>query len=254
MVPLGLAVVVAGGWILGLACWLVSIAMNWELHRLINRKGRVQSRTILTAVLSALLFLGMHLVSTGPFLLWTLAGAVLASSAGLWVRKPILSGLAFLYATLPPLAFFALREGERGALLLVVVLLLVWTTDIAAYFAGRGFGGPRLAPTRSPNKTWSGCLGALICTGLLGAAIGGFLQEPVLPWAIIALCASVVAQLGDLFESAIKRWANVKDSSQLIPGHGGVLDRLDSLMAASLFFYLVGALAPSAWLPYWGLS
>lgn len=252
MVPLGLAVVSAGGQVLAVACWLVASIMNWELNRLIKPDSGLRMRTALTSGLAGLLLLGMGLVGSGPFLLWVLAGACLAAAAGLWVGKPVVSGLAFLYATLPPLAFFALREGDRGAIVLVTMLLFVWTTDIAAYFAGRGFGGPRLASSPSPNKTWAGSLGALICTSLLGGAVGGFLGEPVLAWGALALAVSVVAQAGDLFESAIKRRAKVKDMSQLIPGHGGFLDRLDSLMAASLFFYLVKAFAPSGWPPFWG--
>ncbi|MFC6490689.1 phosphatidate cytidylyltransferase, partial [Nitratireductor sp. GCM10026969] len=112
------------------------------------------------------------------------------------------------------------------------------------FFVGRALGGPRLAPAISPGKTWSGAIGGALGGLAAGLAVAGFDSgEPALLWGgLVALALSVVSQAGDLFESALKRRHGVKDSGRLIPGHGGVMDRVDGLVAAALLFYLLGAL------------
>ena len=124
----------------------------------------------------------------------------------------------------------------------------MWATDIAAYFAGRGFGGPLLSPKDSPNKTWTGAIGALVCACLAGAAVARAAGGDFNHWLIAGLLLSVVAQAGDILESRFKRLFGVKDTSGIVPGHGGVLDRLDALMAAvavsALIIRFTPALAP----------
>ena len=123
-----------------------------------------------------------------------------------------------------------------------LILLVILIVGLAAYFAGRAIGGPKLAPSISPNKTWSGAIG-----GLIGAVAGGGAiampsnAKTFLVIAAIAIVLSIVSQAGDLFESRMKRLFNVKDSSNLIPGHGGVMDRLDGFVAAALLALLIGA-------------
>jgi len=119
---------------------------------------------------------------------------------------------------------------------------VVWGTDIAAYFTGRAIGGPKLAPRISPGKTWSGAVGGAVIAMIAGTALiyvveGAFLW----PVAFLALILSIISQSGDLFESYIKRRFGVKDSSHLIPGHGGVMDRVDGLVFASIAAFLVDA-------------
>jgi len=125
----------------------------------------------------------------------------------------------------------------------VLLFAIVWTTDVLGYFAGRALGGPKLLPAVSPKKTWSGAiagtLGAMIVAVLVVEYFGLFNRAAI---AIIALLLSVVAQLGDIFESWIKRQFGAKDASQLIPGHGGVMDRLDGFWAAALIGCLIGLL------------
>jgi len=124
---------------------------------------------------------------------------------------------------------------------------VVWGTDIVAYFTGRAIGGPKLAPAISPNKTWSGAIGGLVGAVAAGAAI--VMPSNVKTFLIIAAIAvalSIVSQAGDLFESRMKRLFNVKDSSALIPGHGGVMDRLDGFVAAALLALAIGA-ARAGW-------
>lgn len=123
--------------------------------------------------------------------------------------------------------------------LTLYLLLVVWGTDIGAYFAGRRFGGPKLCPRISPSKTWSGLCGGMLMAATLAfiAAKVQHIQRPEIAL-VLALVLAVVAQLGDLFESYVKRRCGVKDSGHLIPGHGGVLDRIDGLIFAALFLVL----------------
>lgn len=148
----------------------------------------------------------------------------------LWV----MSGVA--YVGLPAMAFVILRgENQSGMLAIMWLFAVVWAADICAYFAGRVIGGPKLAPRISPKKTWAGLVGAIaggVAAGAAvayGAGLAGFVALGLLGGAL-----AIVEQSGDLFESALKRHYGVKDSGRLIPGHGGVLDRVDGLVAASL--------------------
>ena len=118
---------------------------------------------------------------------------------------------------------------------------VVWATDIAAYFVGRAVGGPKLAPRLSPNKTWSGSIGGLAGAVLAAVLVVHFGGVGGMPAAIVvAMALSTVAQIGDLAESAIKRRFGVKDASSLIPGHGGLMDRLDGFVAAAVLACLIG--------------
>lgn len=151
----------------------------------------------------------------------------------------------FAYALIPALSLLWIRERpEIGLLLLLWVFIVTWSTDIGAYFAGRTFGGPKLAPAISPNKTISGLVGGMTAAELLGSL---WAWQFGLPTALFFLAApfAFAAQMGDLFESHLKRKAQVKDSGTIFPGHGGMLDRLDGLvMVASLtaFASLAGLL------------
>lgn len=155
-----------------------------------------------------------------------------------------------------PAAALANLRGDTAAGLAAVLFLfaVVWATDIAAYFTGRAIGGPKLAPTISPGKTWSGAIGGTVAGIVCGVAVANG-AGAVNVWlvALIAAAMSVAGQIGDLFESALKRRYSVKDSSKLIPGHGGVLDRVDGLVIAAVVLWALGWLAsgeaqPAAWL------
>lgn len=151
-------------------------------------------------------------------------------NARIWV----VAGVA--YVGLPAMAFVILRgESAAGMLTIMWLLAVVWAADICAYFAGRLIGGPKLAPGISPKKTWAGLLGAIAGGIASGIAVGyGAGLASLIPLGLLGGVLAVVEQLGDLFESALKRHYGVKDSGRLIPGHGGVLDRVDGLVAASL--------------------
>jgi len=136
-----------------------------------------------------------------------------------------------LYLGIPSFAMLSL--GWVDEILVFWVFIVTWATDILAYFAGRSIGGPKLAPRISPNKTWAGLVGGVVGAGLLGWATAAYFEmEPIFHW--LGAPMGVVAQAGDLYESWVKRRAGVKDSGAMLPGHGGVLDRLDGLLAVAL--------------------
>jgi phosphatidate cytidylyltransferase len=153
-------------------------------------------------------------------------------------------GWGYVYVALPTFALAVLNWA--WAELVFWPMVVTWSTDIFAYFAGRGIGGPKLAPRVSPNKTWAGLIGGMAGAAVLGAAVARLLDlDPIFYWAGAPL--GLLAQLGDLYESWVKRRAGVKDSGSLIPGHGGVLDRVDGLLPVALaaFLILVGSLGLS---------
>ena len=168
-----------------------------------------------------------------------LAGGVLLGlfARGYDRRRAVWLGAGVVYCGLPVVALIALRGLPQGFALTVWTLAIVWATDIFAYFAGRTIGGAKLAPAISPNKTWSGLVGgmagAALTAWLLARGFGGSIA--VQRYALFAgPLLAVAAQGGDLFESGMKRRAGIKDSGTLLPGHGGVLDRLDGLVPVAV--------------------
>ena len=187
----------------------------------------------------------------------------LAAAAVLWEWMKLVAGPGWIaagigYAGVMFVAPMVLRaDGELGFLAMVLLFAVVWTTDVLGYFAGRAFGGPKLLPAVSPKKTWSGAiagtLGATIVAVVVARLFGAFNGGAI---AAVALVLSVVAQLGDLLESWVKRQFGAKDASHLIPGHGGVMDRLDGFWAAALVGCVIGLLrggfdAPARGLLIW---
>jgi phosphatidate cytidylyltransferase len=154
-----------------------------------------------------------------------------------WMRGPLWMLLGLVYVILPCAALIWLRQTpEIGRHVVFWLFCAVWATDTGAYFAGRTIGGPKLIPRISPNKTWAGLLGGMVSAGIAGGIIASL--DPAMPalgLAALAALVAVVSQAGDFTESAVKRYFGVKDSSRLIPGHGGVLDRLDGLLFAAPF-------------------
>lgn len=160
--------------------------------------------------------------------------------------------LGVVYIIIPTLLMVGLRGNEVGFdtigfQRLLFVMACVIGADVGAYFGGSTMGGPKLAPKLSPNKTWSGFFSGQLLAILLGSLIGQFVGIGWLAGALLALPIAIFSVLGDLFESGIKRMLNVKDTGGLMPGHGGLLDRLDSLMAAIIGFEVILLLFPSVW-------
>ncbi len=162
----------------------------------------------------------------------TLAGVALAR--GLSPARPVAFGVPYL--GVGAVALVWLREPvSSGGANVIVLLLIVWASDIGAYVVGRAVGGPRLAPLISPGKTWSGAIGGLLAAAATGLAASAILGGGPLSWRPLgfALLIGATGQAGDLFESQLKRHFGVKDSSHMIPGHGGLLDRLDAVLTAA---------------------
>jgi phosphatidate cytidylyltransferase len=147
--------------------------------------------------------------------------------------SPWSAGLAGLLSLVPAwLALKRLLEIRHGAQWVLFALVLVWMADIGAYFCGRRFGRRRLAPAVSPGKTWEGALGGLVASGLVAIAGGAWFRLPLEPFLALCLAAVAFSIVGDLTESLLKRFAGMKDSGTLFPGHGGVMDRIDSVTGA----------------------
>lgn len=208
--------------------------------------ARVLSALVLGPAVLAAIYLGFPyfeaLIAIGAVLMvaeWRRMIAAVEAKAAWW-----LGGL--LYIAAPCAALLWLRaDAETGRATVLWVFVVVWAADTGAYLAGRAIGGPKLAPSISPKKTWAGLIGGLVASGAAGWATAAFfagdggLEKPVL-----AVFASggigFVSALGDLLESAVKRRLGVKDSGTLIPGHGGLFDRVDGLFAAAVAAALIG--------------
>jgi len=199
--------------------------------------------TAATVVLPGAVFAGFFAI--GGWLL--LAAVILWLLMPLWfVRRPVLPGVikAFIGVTLLAATGIALHDLKALSLdgrWLLFAFLLVWAADTGAYFAGRRFGRHKLAPSISPGKTWEGVAGGLLLTLVAGTLAVIVLPAEMSPaWFLLIAVVFAVSVVGDLFESLLKRQAGVKDSGTLLPGHGGVLDRLDSLLAAAPMLIVAG--------------
>ncbi|MEL7546193.1 MAG: phosphatidate cytidylyltransferase [Pseudomonadota bacterium] len=224
LIPFGLLVVSQGGPVLALGCALFAGMMAFEWVRM------SASPTLVWMVLFAMLpSLIAPLVGLPVALLCLLGLALPAARVHPLEQERFMAAFGYLYVAGMPLALFLVREGPwNGQSAALIVMGVVWGSDTAAYFVGKGLGGPRLTP-ESPSKTWSGAIGAVVFSifcGYLAARITG---GDVIVWLISGAILSILAQSGDLIESMIKRRYGVKDASGLVPGHGGILDRVDGL-------------------------
>jgi len=204
--------------------------------------GGLVARTLAAVILAPLVLLVVYIGS--PLFE---AVVVIGSLVLLWEWRGISGGDAgwmvagLIYVIPPAAALVWLRlDPTQGRETVYWLMAAIWATDIGAYAAGRTIGGPRLAPSISPKKTWSGLAGGITCAALVGAGAATYLgKSAAWPLALASAGLAVVGQAGDLLESALKRRFGVKDASRLIPGHGGLLDRVDGLLPAVLVVALV---------------
>jgi phosphatidate cytidylyltransferase len=224
----------AGAWPFGILFALVAGVASWEWGRVVRGEA----------------FDGLLLLHTGAVVaavLLAVAGYGVPAAIGLlvvaivmlilrWRQRDVLTGAGVLATGLPGVSLAWLRTDDAHGLVAVLfVFLVVWATDVGGYVFGRALGGPKLWVRVSPNKTWAGAIGGLFLAGVAGLATGWFSTSPdLMGTGLIAVLLGIAAVLGDLAESALKRRFGRKDASNLIPGHGGVLDRVDGLMAAAV--------------------
>lgn len=237
LAPLALTFAYIGGWLWVVLATLVAIGLFLEWAAIV---GAPRFAALAAAVLGLLLsgvFAGMGRfdIAIGTAIIGALTSAVFAPARRRWVA----GGVG--YAAVSLLASVLLRrDGSDGFTAVIFVLILVWATDSGGYFAGRAIGGPKLAPRISPKKTWAGAAGGFLAALLVAAGFAAAGERRMLPLLGVAAVLSVASQCGDLFESAVKRRFDVKDSGRLIPGHGGLLDRLDGFVAAVMLAAIIG--------------
>ncbi len=232
LAPAALAIAYVGAPAFEIALAGIAGVLSWEWTRLCGSRRP----SILTALLAAIAVASMLAVAIGmaryvPFIV--LIGAAAAGIAEGGDRRAWMMGGA-IYIALPLAMLEWIRVASpSGREIVLWLLLVVWASDTFAYIVGRAVGGPKLAPGISPKKTWAGLFGAISGAAGVGALVAlGLGARDIAAVAMLAAVLGAVGQCGDLLESSIKRRFQVKDASRLIPGHGGLLDRLDALLAA----------------------
>jgi phosphatidate cytidylyltransferase len=234
-----LMIVVGVGVVLWEWCAMHGIPQAWRIAGVATLAGA-----------GALAHLGRPLVAVallGTAILAAILLSALTRTAG---KRWLSTGL--VYAGLPAVALIWLRNQPDGLALVMWTMGVVWATDIFAYFAGRAIGGPKIWTAISPNKTWAGLVGGMVAAALFSILFAQLADWPqTLPMmALVGALLAVVAQMGDFFESWLKRRAGVKDSGKLLRGHGGVMDRVDGLVPVCIVVALwVGVRAPAALVP-----
>ena len=234
LLPIVLGAVWYGGFAFRALISVAALIMFFEWLRLVRVGDRAMQGLWLAGVLAvlALLFredaggiltaLGFTVFMGGTI---SLAGALLRRANLVW------AGVGAAYVGLPILCLWWLRDQPEGAAWVMWTLLVVWATDVGGYFAGKGFGGPRLAPRLSPKKTWAGLFGGMALALVAATAFASVVSlQPLYLLAFAAPLLAVLSQAGDITESAVKRHFEAKDTGSLIPGHGGLLDRVDGLL------------------------
>ncbi|XIA63012.1 phosphatidate cytidylyltransferase [Bradyrhizobium sp. TZ2] len=242
LVPLAIAIAYAGGWLWTTLVTLAAIGLFVEWLTVVGLAGAIRvslSGGIALALAGLCFAIGRVDAALIVLAVGFVAVVAIAPERRSWAAA------GFLYAAAAEIASVLVRlDPVEGFVALMFVLLIVWVTDSGGYFAGRGIGGPKLWPRVSPKKTWAGAAGGFAASLAVAIGFAAFGLGKTGPLLSLSAALSVVSQLGDLFESAVKRRFGVKDSSHIIPGHGGLMDRLDGFVVAvavaALFGFLRG--------------
>ena len=240
MAPVAIGAAYAGGWWWITLVTLATIGLYVEWLAVV---GAARNKGAVIAGVGALTLSGWGLAfdRIEASLLMLAIGLVNVGALSGQLRRWTIAG--FLYAAIAQLASIVVRlDQAQGLAALILVLLVVWATDIGGYFAGRAIGGPKLWLRVSPKKTWAGALGGFAASLVVAAGFAALGFGKIWPMLLLAAVLSIASQFGDLFESAVKRHFGVKDSSHIIPGHGGLMDRLDGFIAAIALAALFGFL------------
>lgn len=239
LAPLTVAAAYFGGWLWAALATLATMGMyaEWLLVVQAMRPRVAAAGIVPLAIAGIALAIGFPGKALLAIAVGLIAVALMARINRVWA----LTGL--LYAAAALLGAVLVRaDPQSGFIALLFVLLVVWITDIGGYFAGRGIGGPKLWVRVSPKKTWAGAIGGFAGSLMVAAGFAASGLGRMLPLLLLGAVLSIVSQLGDLFESAVKRRFGVKDSSNVIPGHGGLLDRLDGFVAAIVMAAVIGVM------------
>jgi phosphatidate cytidylyltransferase len=240
LAPLALAIAYAGGWLWAALVTLAAIGLYVEWLTIVGAARQLRvvvSGVVALAIAGMCLAAGRIDASCVALVLGLAAVALLSPERRHW------NAAGFGYAAAAELASVLVRLDQTyGFVALILILLVVWVTDIGGYFAGRGIGGPKLWPRVSPNKTWAGAIGGFAASLVVALGFAAFGLGKTGPVLLLGAVLSIASQFGDLFESAVKRRFGVKDSSHIIPGHGGLLDRLDGFVAAVVIAAILGFL------------
>ena len=240
LAPAAILMAYLGGWTWAALVTLAAVGLYAEWLSIIGMTGRWQA---MSAGIAALILIGWSL-GQGHFQasLITLALGLVVIGA-LAPERPIWAASGFFYAATAQSAAILMRmDPGHGLFALILILFVVWATDIGGYIAGRSIGGPKLWPRVSPNKTWAGAIGGFAASLVVAYGFAAFRFAGTAPLLTLGALLSIAAQFGDLFESAVKRRFGVKDSGRIIPGHGGLLDRLDGFVAAIVLAAIFGLL------------
>jgi phosphatidate cytidylyltransferase len=240
LAPVAIAIAFAGGWLWAALVTLATIGLYVEWLGIVGaarETGVVASGVVALAIAGLGLALGRIDESLIALAIGLAVVALLSPERRRWTMA------GFLYAAAAEVASVLVRLDQTdGFIALILILLVVWVTDIGGYFAGRGIGGPKLWPRVSPKKTWAGAIGGFVASLVISGGFAAFGFGKTGPVLLLGAILSIASQLGDLFESAVKRRFGVKDSSHIIPGHGGLLDRLDGYVAAVVVATIFGLL------------
>jgi phosphatidate cytidylyltransferase len=243
LAPLTIGLAYAGGplWVTLVTLAAVGLYIEW-LTIVATRMPRVLAAGVVAlAIAGFFLATGRIDASLLVFVVGLAAVILLSHERRLW------TAVGFGYAAAAEVASVVVRLDQNyGFVALILILLVVLVTDIGGYFAGRGIGGPKLWPRVSPKKTWAGAIGGFVASLAVAAGFAAFGLGKTGPVVLLGAVLSVASQFGDLFESAVKRRFGVKDSSHIIPGHGGLLDRLDGFVAAIVLAAIFGFLRGGA--------
>jgi phosphatidate cytidylyltransferase len=240
LAPSAIAIAYAGGWLWAALVTLAATGLYVEWLMIVDaaRQTRVVACGVAALVIAGFCLASGYLDASLLVLALGFAGVALLSA-----ERRAWTAAGFFYAASAEIASILVRlDRVEGFAALILILLVVWVTDIGGYFAGRGIGGPKLWPRVSPKKTWAGAIGGFAASLVIAAGFAAFGLGKTGPLLLLGAVLSIVSQLGDLFESAVKRRFGVKDSSHLIPGHGGLLDRLDGFVAAVVLAAIFGVL------------
>jgi phosphatidate cytidylyltransferase len=240
LAPIAISIAYTGGWLWTVLVTVAAIGLYLEWLAIVGaaRQMRVVAPGVVgLALAGCCLAFGKFDASLVPLVLGLAGVALFSPERRGWTTA------GFGYAAAAQVASVLVRLDQFwGFVALILILLVVWVTDIGGYFAGRGIGGPKLWPRVSPRKTWAGAVGGFAASLVVAAGFAVFGLARTGPLLVLGAALSIVSQLGDLFESAVKRRFDVKDSSQIIPGHGGLLDRLDGFVAAVVLAAILGFL------------